>query len=205
MFIFIPSFSICPLPDVRKAGLTVCWPQPLASWRRGISQMFGCIFKQALWMWREWTVTGRKRRLQMENWRNFYACSIFSFDGHFWSCSVFISSSLPLELVSEHVYLGCEWRAMLKANLNLVRNVGMGEAVEDLKWKACLHLWVGCCYYCCWTWTEICVCACEDAGCIGSSLASHVKSGQEQKCLLGEFYLAGRSVCVCISLSSLSL
>lgn len=32
------------LPDVRRAGLVICWPQPPASRRRGVSQMFGCIF-----------------------------------------------------------------------------------------------------------------------------------------------------------------
>lgn len=41
------SPSDAPLPDVRRAGLAACWRQPPASWRRGISQMFGRIFIQA--------------------------------------------------------------------------------------------------------------------------------------------------------------
>lgn len=40
--------SVAPLPDVRGAGLAVCWPQPPGSRRRSVRQMSACIFIQGL-------------------------------------------------------------------------------------------------------------------------------------------------------------
>lgn len=76
-----------PLPDVRRAGLAVCWPQPPASWRRGMGQMFGCIFMQSPSCQSEGSKQQPALRWRAE--RNSAANS----GGSFWSYSVFVALS----------------------------------------------------------------------------------------------------------------
>lgn len=193
-FHFSPSihlFSISPLPDVRRAGLVVCWPWPRASGRRGISQMFGSIFIQGLWIWGEQTATegGGRAGFRQKTEETFLHVLFLPPTGTFGVIlSLFLSPTPPPPRVSFGSCLaGCDWRATLQADVNLVRVVGTGGNCGGRQMKSpspsprgLLLLKVD--------W-DLCVCvrtlSVSGVRPLASPPANHVKSAQ--KCLLGEY------------------
>ena len=103
----------------------------------------------------------RKRRIQVNDWRNF-SCMIYFC---LWrallelSC-LFLSPTPPPPpppaswVIFGSCWAGCDWRAKLQADVNLVRVAGTeGKQWRTSNEKARLHIQAGCCWR--WTWIRV--------------------------------------------------
>lgn len=219
----LPSFPLLssihlllssPLPDVRRAGLAVCWPQPPASWRRGINQMFGCIFilgfinlRRACSNWQGGRFRWRTEGTFLHTLAGTFGVilSLFSF-----SHSSSSSSSLSrFWIMFSWVWLEGDAPGRCKSGKGCWHRGGNsgGRQMKSLppSLSGLLLLKVD-------GDLRVRTPSVSVVRPLASPPASHVKSAQEQKCLLGEYCLCGcvrvdykSSVCVLFHLCQLYL